>query len=154
MNANISEAKLSFDNLEELKTALGIGDGYYTPVGDTIKTPSGNIEIHEKDYFLAATQLPDVLQKSVNKGLMDDLKIERQSMNAVMMTTNTQNQPQVQPQKQEVTHTVNFKVSVDTPKNKLTDMLVEELPKNPTLMQYIVKHFDNTKTSGGMISKK
>ena len=154
MNANITEAKLSFNNLEELKTALGIGDGYYTPVGDTIKTPSGNIEIHEKDYFLAATQLPDVLQKSVNKGLMDVLKIERQSMNAVMMTTNTQNQPQVQPQKQEVTHTVNFKVSVDTPKNKLTDMLVEELPKNPTLMQYIVKHFDNTKTSGGMISKK
>jgi hypothetical protein len=33
-------------------------------------------------------------------------------------------------------------------------MLVEELPKNPTLMQYIVKHFDNTKTSGGMTSKK
>ena len=83
---------------------------------------------------------------------MDVLKIQGQSMNAAMMGTNTQ--PQSQPQKQEVVHTVNFKVSVDGPKNKLTDMLVEELPKNPTLMQYIVKHFDNTKTSGGMIVKK
>jgi hypothetical protein len=134
--------------------AARMSDGFYTPVGDTIKTPSGNIEIHEKDYFLAATQLPDVLQKSVNKGLMDVLKIERQTMNAAMMSTNTQTQPQSQPQKQEVVHTVNFKVSVDTPRNKLSDMLVEELPKNPTLMQYIVKHFDNTKTSGGMTSKK
>jgi hypothetical protein len=85
---------------------------------------------------------------------MDVLKIERQTMNAAMMSTNTQTQPQSQPQKQEVVHTVNFKVSVDTPRNKLSDMLVEELPKNPTLMQYIVKHFDNTKTSGGMTSKK
>ncbi|CAB4129592.1 hypothetical protein UFOVP117_36 [uncultured Caudovirales phage] len=154
MNANVTNATLSFASLDALKTALGIGDGYYTPVGDTIKTPSGNIEIHEKDYFLAATQLPDVLQKSVNKGLMDVLKIQGQSMNAAMMSTNTQTQPQTQPQKQEVVHTVNFKVSVDGPKNKLTDMLVEELPKNPSLMQYIVKHFDNTKTSGGMIVKK
>jgi hypothetical protein len=145
---------LNFTDIPALKTLLGISDGFYTPVGDTVKTPSGNIEIHEKDYFLAATQLPDVLQKSVNKGLMDVLKIERQSMNAAMMTTNTQTQPQTQPQKQEVVHTVNFKVSVDTPRNKLSDMLVEELPKNPTLMQYIVKHFDNTKTSGGMTSKK
>ena len=145
---------LNFADIPELKTKLGISDGFYTPVGDTVKTPGGNIEIHEKDYFLAATQLPDVLQKSVNKGLMDVLKIERQSMNAAMMTTNTQTQPQTQPQKQEVVHTVNFKVSVDTPRNKLSDMLVEELPKNPTLMQYIVKHFDNTKTSGGMTSKK
>jgi hypothetical protein len=135
---------------------LSINDGFKkpTPVGDTIKTPGGSIEIYEKDYFLAATQLPDVLQKSVNKGLMDVLKIQGQSMNAAMMSTNTQRQPETQPQKQEVVHTVNFKVSVDGPKNKLTDMLVEELPKNPTLMQYIVKHFDNTKTSGGMTSKK
>ena len=141
---------------EQIKTEEGKsgGDGFKSPRvgGDTLKTPSGDIVLHDKDYFLAATQLPDVLQKSVNKGLMDVLKIERQSMNAAMMSTNTQNQSQ--PQKQEVTHTVNFKVSVDTPRNKLTDMLVEELPKNPTLMQYIVKHFDNTKTSNGMISKK
>ena len=110
--------------------------------------------LHDKDYFLAATQLPDVLQKSVNKGLMDVLKIQGQSMNAAMMSNNTQRQPETTPQKQEVVHTVNFKVSVDGPKNKLTDMLIEELPKNPSLMQYIVKHFDNTKTSGGMIVKK
>jgi hypothetical protein len=135
---------------------LSINDGFKkpTPIGDTIKTPGGSIEIYEKDYFLAATQLPDVLQKSVNKGLMDVLKIQGQSMNAAMMSNNTQRQPETTPQKQEVVHTVNFKISVDGPKNKLTDMLVEELPKNPTLMQYIVKHFDNTKTSGGMTSKK
>jgi hypothetical protein len=154
LTATITSGSFNFANIDALKTALELEDGYYTPVGDTIKTPSGNIEIHEKDYFLAATQLPDVLQKSVNKGLMDVLKIQGQSMNAAMMSTNTQTQPQTQPQKQEVVHTVNFKVSVDTPRNKLTDMLVEELPKNPTLMQYIVKHFDNTKTSGGMIVKK
>jgi hypothetical protein len=154
MNANITNGTFNFNDVDAFKRALGIADGFYTPVGDTIKTPSGNIEIHEKDYFLAATQLPDVLQKSVNKGLMDVLKIQGQSMNAAMMSTNTQTQPQSQPQKQEVVHTVNFKVSVDGPKNKLTDMLVEELPKNPTLMQYIVKHFDNTKTSGGMVVKK
>ena len=154
MNANVTDATLNFASLDALKTALGMRDGFYTPVGDTIKTPSGNIEIHEKDYFLAATQLPDVLQKSVNKGLMDVLKIQGQSMNAAMMSNNTQRQPETTPQKQEVVHTVNFKVSVDGPKNKLTDMLIEELPKNPSLMQYIVKHFDNTKTSGGMIVKK
>jgi hypothetical protein len=154
MNANVTAATLNFASLDALKTALGMRDGFYTPVGDTIKTPSGNIEIHEKDYFLAATQLPDVLQKSVNKGLMDVLKIQGQSMNAAMMSNNTQRQPETTPQKQEVVHTVNFKVSVDGPKNKLTDMLIEELPKNPSLMQYIVKHFDNTKTSGGMIVKK
>ena len=145
---------LNFGDVTALKAALGIHDGFYTPVGDTVKTPSGNIEIHEKDYFLAATQLPDVLQKSVNKGLMDVLKIQGQSMNAAMMSTNTQTQQQTQPQKQEVVHTVNFKVSVDTPRNKLSDMLVEELPKNKTLMEYIVKHFENTKTSGGITSRK
>jgi hypothetical protein len=145
---------LNFGDVTVLKAALGIHDGFYTPVGDTVKTPSGNIEIHEKDYFLAATQLPDVLQKSVNKGLMDVLKIQGQSMNAAMMSTNTQTQQQSQPQKQEVVHTVNFKVSVDTPRNKLSDMLVEELPKNKTLMEYIVKHFENTKTSGGITSRK
>ena len=132
------------------------GDTFREPRagGDTLKTPSGDIVLHDKDYFLAATQLPDVLQKSVNKGLMDVLKIQGQSMNAAMMSNNTQRQPETTPQKQEVVHTVNFKVSVDGPKNKLTDMLIEELPKNPSLMQYIVKHFDNTKTSGGMIVKK
>jgi hypothetical protein len=142
-------------SISEIKTLLG-GDTFREPRygGDTLKTPSGDIVLHDKDYFLAATQLPDVLQKSVNKGVMDVLKLERQSLNSVMQTTNTQTQPQTQPQKQEVVHTVNFKVSVDTPRNKLTDMLVEELPKNPTLMQYIVKHFDNTKTSGGMVAKK
>jgi hypothetical protein len=159
LKANVTSGTINVTSLAGIKAQLQtltteLGDGFYTPVGDTVKTPGGNIEIHEKDYFLAATQLPDVLQKSVNKGLMDVLKIERQSMSAAMMSTNTQTQPQTQPQKQEVVHTVNFKVSVDTPKNKLTDMLVEELPKNPTLMQYIVKHFDNTKTSGGMIVKK
>ena len=153
MNATVDTLTIAGKTAAEIVT-LFTPDGFYTPVGDTVKTPSGNIEIHEKDYFLAATQLPDVLQKSVNKGLMDVLKIERQSMDAVMMTTNTQTQQQTQPQKQEVVHTVNFKVSVDGPKNKLTDMLIEELPKNPTLMQYIVKHFDNTKTSGGMVVKK
>jgi len=162
LDANITRATFDFTNLEGLKSALdaakaalGItGDGFKAPRagGDTLKTPSGDIVLHDKDYFLAATQLPDVLQKSVNKGLMDVLKIERQSMNAAMQTTNPPTQ--TQPQKQEVVHTVNFKVSVDGPKNKLTDMLIEELPKNPTLMQYIVKHFDNTKTSGGMIVKK
>jgi hypothetical protein len=142
-------------DLNTMMTAAG-GDVYREPRigGDTLKTPSGDIVLHDKDYFLAATQLPDVLQKSVNKGLMDVLKIERQSMDAVMMTTNTQTQQQSQPQKQEVVHTVNFKVSVDTPRNKLSDMLVEELPKNKTLMEYIVKHFENTKTSGGITSRK
>jgi hypothetical protein len=149
-----SISSVNFGDVTALKAALGIHDGFYTPVGDTVKTPSGNIEIHEKDYFLAATQLPDVLQKSVNKGLMDVLKIQGQSMNAAMMSTNTQTQQQSQPQKQEVVHTVNFKVSVDTPRNKLSDMLVEELPKNKTLMEYIVKHFENTKTSGGITSRK
>jgi hypothetical protein len=85
---------------------------------------------------------------------MDVLKIQGQSMNAAMMSTNTQTQQQTQPQKQEVVHTVNFKVSVDTPRNKLSDMLVEELPKNKTLIEYIVKHFENTKTSGGITSRK
>jgi hypothetical protein len=163
LDADVKTASFNFGDLESFKTALeaakaalGGGDGFKAPRvgGDTLKTPSGDIVLHDKDYFLAATQLPDVLQKSVNKGLMDVLKIERQSMNTAMQTTNTQTQPQTQPQKQEVVHTVNFKVSVDGPKNKLTDMLVEELPKNPTLMQYIVKHFDNTKTSGRMVVKK
>jgi hypothetical protein len=159
LKANVTSGTINITSLAGIKAQLEtlkteLDDGFYTPVGDTIKTPSGNIEIHEKDYFLAATQLPDVLQKSVNKGLMDVLKIQGQSMNAAMMSNNTQRQPETTPQKQEVVHTVNFKVSVDGPKNKLTDMLIEELPKNPTLMQYIVKHFDNTKTSGGMIVKK
>jgi hypothetical protein len=154
MNATVETLTITAGKTATEIATLFTPDGFYTPVGDTVKTPGGNIEIHEKDYFLAATQLPDVLQKSVNKGLMDVLKIERQSMNTAMQTTNTQTQPQTQPQKQEVVHTVNFKVSVDGPKNKLTDMLIEELPKNPTLMQYIVKHFDNTKTSGRMVVKK
>ena len=155
MNAVVTNFNFAGKTPEEIAAIFaGMGDGFYTPVGDTIKTPSGNIEIHEKDYFLAATQLPDVLQKSVNKGLMDVLKIQGQSMNAAMMSTNTQTQQQSQPQKQEVVHTVNFKVSVDTPRNKLSDMLVEELPKNKTLMEYIVKHFENTKTSGGITSRK
>lgn len=158
LDADVKTASFNFGDLEAAKTALeaaktalGGGDGFKAPRagGDTLKTPSGDIVLHDKDYFLAATQLPDVLQKSVNKGLMDVLKIQGQSMNAAMMSTNTQTQPQTQPQKQEVVHTVNFKISVDTPRNKLTDMLVEELPKNPTLMQYIVKNFNNTKTSGG-----
>jgi len=160
LTATVSNGSFNITAIKALETQINTekaksgGDTFREPRygGDTLKTPSGDIVLHDKDYFLAATQLPDVLQKSVNKGLMDVLKIERQSMNAAMMSTNTQTQPQ--PQKQEVVHTVNFKVSVDTPKNKLTDMLVEELPKNPTLMQYIVKHFDNTKTSGGMIVKK
>jgi hypothetical protein len=162
LDANVTTATFNFTTLEGLRTAVDAakaalgGDGFKAPRvgGDTLKTPSGDIVLHDKDYFLAATQLPDVLQKSVNKGLMDVLKIQGQSMNAAMMSNNTQRQPETTPQKQEVVHTVNFKVSVDTPRNKLTDMLVEELPKNPTLMQYIVKHFDNTKTSGGMIVKK
>lgn len=160
LDADIKTASFNFADLEGLRNALEVakaalgGDGFKAPKagGDTLKTPSGDIVLHDKDYFLAATQLPDVLQKSVNKGLMDVLKIERQTMNAAMQTTNPP--VQTQPQKQEVVHTVNFKVSVDGPKNKLTDMLVEELPKNPSLMQYIVKHFDNTKTSGGMVVKK
>jgi len=160
LTATVSTGTFNITSIEALQERIRIeneksgGDGFKAPRvgGDTLKTPSGDIVLHDKDYFLAATQLPDVLQKSVNKGLMDVLKIQGQSMNAAMMGTNTQ--PQSQPQKQEVVHTVNFKVSVDGPKNKLTDMLVEELPKNPTLMQYIVKHFDNTKTSGGMVVKK
>ena len=158
LTATIAGGSFNFSNIEGFKTALGItgGDTFREPRvgGDTLKTPSGDIVLHDKDYFLAATQLPDVLQKSVNKGLMDVLKIQGQSMNAAMMSNNTQRQPETTLQKQEVVHTVNFKVSVDGPKNKLTDMLIEELPKNPSLMQYIVKHFDNTKTSGGMIVKK
>jgi len=158
LTATITSGSFNFANIDALKTALNItgGDTFREPRvgGDTLKTPSGDIVLHDKDYFLAATQLPDVLQKSVNKGLMDVLKIQGQSMNAAMMSNNTQRQPETTPQKQEVVHTVNFKVSVDGPKNKLTDMLIEELPKNPSLMQYIVKHFDNTKTSGGMIVKK
>jgi len=156
-NMNVADVKsITFaGSLTEIKTLLG-GDTFREPRvgGDTLKTPSGDIVLHDKDYFLAATQLPDVLQKSVNKGLMDVLKIQGQSMNAAMMSTNTQTQQQSQPQKQEVVHTVNFKVSVDTPRNKLSDMLVEELPKNKTLMEYIVKHFENTKTSGGITSRK
>ena len=156
-NMNVTTAKsITFGgSIGEIKTLLG-GDTFREPRvgGDTLKTPSGDIVLHDKDYFLAATQLPDVLQKSVNKGLMDVLKIQGQSMNAAMMSTNTQTQQQSQPQKQEVVHTVNFKVSVDTPRNKLSDMLVEELPKNKTLMEYIVKHFENTKTSGGITSRK
>lgn len=162
LTATVSTGTFNITAIEASKARIetekgkSSGDGFKAPRvgGDTLKTPSGDIVLHDKDYFLAATQLPDVLQKSVNKGLMDVLKIQGQSMNAAMMSTNTQTQPQTQPQKQEVVHTVNFKVSVDGPKNKLTDMLIEELPKNPSLMQYIVKHFDNTKTSGGMIVKK
>ncbi len=68
LTATVSSGTFNITAIEALKARvdaekLKSDDGFYTPVGDTIKTPSGNIEIHEKDYFLAATQLPDVLQK-------------------------------------------------------------------------------------------
>jgi hypothetical protein len=135
--------------------SVTINDGFKTPksVGDLINTPDGVIEPHPKDYMLFATELPKVLQLSSESGMRKVLSEEVMSkVNAAIFgrlnKTNT-NETNTNPQKQEVVHTVNFKVSVETPKNKLSDMLVEELPKNPTLMQYIVKYFGNTKTSGG-----
>jgi hypothetical protein len=138
-----------------------VNDGFKQPqqIGDSLKTPTGTFDIYEKDYMLIATQLPEVLQKSSETGMKNVLNEKMGDISSIIsgalsnINANS-NKENSQPQKQEVVHTVNFKVSIDGPKNKLTDMLVEELPKNPTLMQYIVKHFDNTKTSGGMTSKK
>jgi len=138
-----------------------INDGFKQPqqIGDSLKTPTGTFDIYEKDYMLIATKLPEVLQKSSETGMKNVLNEKMGDISSIIsgalsnINVNS-NKENSQPQKQEVVHTVNFKVSIDGPKNKLTDMLVEELPKNPTLMQYIVKHFDNTKTSGGMTSKK
>jgi hypothetical protein len=138
-----------------------INDGFKQPqqIGDSLKTPTGTFDIYEKDYMLIATKLPEVLQKSSETGMKNVLNEKMGDISSIIsgalsnINTNS-NKENSQSQKQEVVHTVNFKISVDGPKNKLTDMLVEELPKNPTLMQYIVKHFDNTKTSGGMTSKK
>jgi hypothetical protein len=138
-----------------------VNDGFKQPqqIGDSLKTPTGTFDIYEKDYMLIATQLPEVLQKSSETGMKNVLNEKMGDISSIIsgalsnINTNS-NKENSQSQKQEVVHTVNFKISVDGPKNKLTDMLVEELPKNPTLMQYIVKHFDNTKTSGGMTSKK
>lgn len=160
LNADIDSGSFNFTNIEGLKAALGLSDGFYTPVGDLIQTPNGIIEPHPKDYMLLATELPKVLQLSSESGMKKILNEEVMSkVNAAIFgglnkNNSNINEGNTQPQKQEVVHTVNFKVSVDGPKNKLTDMLVEELPKNPSLMQYIVKHFDNTKTSGGMVVKK
>ena len=138
-----------------------VNDGFKQPqqIGDSLKTPTGTFDIYEKDYMLIATKLPEVLQKSSETGMKNVLNEKMGDISSIIsgalsnINTNS-NKENSQSQKQEVVHTVNFKISVDGPKNKLTDMLVEELPKNPTLMQYIVKHFDNTKTSGGMTSKK
>ena len=160
MIANVSDATINFSNLDSVKKAAGISDGFRKPMGDSLKTPEGEYDIYEKDYMLIATKLPEVLQKSSETGMKNVLKeykltdISSIISGALSNINVNSNKGNDQPQKQEVVHTVNFKVSVDGPKNKLTDMLVEELPKNPTLMQYIVKHFDNTKTSGGMIVKK
>ena len=160
MIANVSDATINFSNLDSVKKAAGISDGFRKPMGDSLKTPEGEYDIYEKDYMLIATKLPEVLQKSSETGMKNVLKeykltdISSIISGALSNINVNSNKGNDQPQKQEVVHTVNFKVSVDGPKNKLTDMLVEELPMNPTLMQYIVKHFDNTKTSGGMIVKK
>jgi len=149
---------LNFGDIPALKTLLGIHDGFYTPVGDLIQTPNGIIEPHPKDYMLLATELPKVLQLSSESGMKKVLNEKMRSVNESIiqstMNNNTNNNTNTTPQKQEVVHTVNFKVSVDTPRNKLSDMLVEELPKNKTLIEYIVKHFENTKTSGGITSRK
>jgi hypothetical protein len=144
---------------EEKEKVKPTGDGFRTPIGDSLKTPQGTFDIYEKDYMLIATKLPEVLQKSSETGMKNVLKDKMTDINNIISGALSNiningNKGNDQSQKQEVVHTVNFKVSVDGPKNKLTDMLVEELPKNPSLMQYIVKHFDNTKTSGGMIVKK
>lgn len=135
-----------------------INDGFRQPVnqsvGDSLKTPQGTYDIYEKDYFLTATELPKVLQVSSEKGMkkvFDDKMGDISSViSGALKSTNVNNTTtNTTPQKQEVVHTVNFKVSVDGPKNKLSDMLIEELPKNPALMQYIIKHFKDTKSSGG-----
>lgn len=135
-----------------------INDGFREPVtqsvGDSLKTPQGTYDIYEKDYFLTATELPKVLQLSSEKGMKKVLDDKMGDISSIISgalksanVNNTTTNPT--PQKQEVVHNINFKVSVDGPRNKLTDMLIEELPKNSALMQYIVKHFKDTKSSGG-----
>jgi hypothetical protein len=165
LTATVSTGSFNITAIKALQTQItteqtkSTNDGFRTPIGDSLKTPQGTFDIYEKDYMLIATKLPEVLQKSSETGMKNVLKDKMTDINNIIsgalsnINVNS-NKGNDQPQKQEVVHTVNFKVSVDGPKNKLTDMLVEELPKNPTLMQYIVKHFDNTKTSGGMIVKK
>jgi hypothetical protein len=139
------------------KEPLKMNDGFKQPqeIGDSLKTPTGTFDIYEKDYMLIATKLPEVLQKSSETGMKKVLNEKMTDISSIIsgaLSKVNVNETNNKTAKQEVVHTVNFKVSVDGPKNKLTDMLVEELPKNPSLMQYIVKHFDNTKTSGGMTS--
>lgn len=138
--------------------SVSINDGFRQPVnqpvGDSLKTPQGTYDIYEKDYFLTATELPKVLQLSSEKGMkkvLDDKMGDISSIiSGALKSANVNNtNTNTSPPKQEVVHTVNFKVSVDGPKNKLSDMLIEELPKNPALMQYIIKHFKDTKSSGG-----
>lgn len=147
-------------DLETILAGVGLNDGFYTPVGDLIQTPNGIIEPHPKDYMLLATELPKVLQLSSESGMKKILneevmsKVDAAIFGGLNKNNLNVNEGNTQPQKQEVVHTVNFKVSVDTPRNKLTDMLVDELPKNKTLLEYIVQHFDKTKTSGGMVVKK
>lgn len=146
----------------EAATAISnlMNDGYKAPRvgGDTLKTPTGDIILHEKDYFWASTKMPEVLQKSAETGMKNILKDKMLDISSIISSALSNNLNSnggnSQPQKQEVTHTVNFKVSVDTPKNKLSDMLVDELTKSTTVMKYIVDNFEKTKTSGGMVVKK
>lgn len=151
---NAARVFLGGINLADLENDATINDGFRKPMGDSLKTPEGEYDIYEKDYMLIATKLPEVLQKSSETGLKNVLSNKMGDISNIisgaLKSANVNNtNTNTSPQKQEVVHNVNFKVSVDGPRNKLSDMLIEELPKNPALMQYIVKHFKDTKSSGG-----
>ena len=143
--------------------SVTINDGFKTPkpVGDSLKTPQGTFDIYEKDYMLIATKLPEVLQKSSETGMKNVLKDKMTDINNIIsgalsnINVNS-NKGNDQPQKQEVVHTINFKVSVDGQNNKLSETLAEEIKKGQgkAVMEQIVNHFENTRTSGGMVTKK
>ena len=167
----ITSGGLSNDDLKKLPLKDGfftpkgesikINDGFKTPkpVGDLISTPDGVIEPYPKDYMLLATELPKVLQLSSESGMKKVLDANMDSLSSVisgvLSNTNT-NQTNDTVAKQEVVHTINFKVSVDGQNNKLSDVLATEIKngRGAELMRTVIDNFTKTKTSGGMNSLK
>ena len=143
--------------------SVTINDGFKTPtqIGDSLKTPNGTFDIYEKDYMLNATELPKVLQLSSESGMRKVLNEKMGDISSIISGALSNinvngNKGNDQPQKQEVVHTINFKVSVDGQNNKLSNTLAEEIRKGQgkEVMEQIVSHFENTRTSGGMVTKK
>lgn len=167
----ITSGGLSNDDLKKLPLKDGfftpkgesieINDGFKTPkpVGDLIDTPDGVIKPYPKDYMLFATELPKVLQLSSESGMKKVLDANMNSLSSlisgVLSNTNT-NQTNNTVAKQEVVHTINFKVSVDGQNNKLSDVLATEIKngRGAELMRTVIDNFTKTKTSGGMNSLK